>query len=50
MQIFGNLLQETDNRSAIFVRYDGLPLLERWQDYLNTGVHRCAVDNIVFAI
>ena len=43
MQIFGNLLQETDNRPAIFIRYDDLPLLEKWQDYLNTDVHRCVI-------
>lgn len=43
MQIFGNLFQEIEDRSAIFIRYDGDSLLEKWRDYLNTDTHRCII-------
>lgn len=43
MQILGNLFTEKETRSAIFMRYDELPLLEQWQEHLNMGEHRCIV-------
>lgn len=43
MQIFGKYLNETEDRSAILIRHDALPLLEQWQSYLNMGIHRCVI-------
>lgn len=41
MQIFGKYFQETEDRAAILIRHDSLPLLEQWQRFLNTNMHRC---------
>ena len=43
MPIIGRFFPETENREAVFVRYNDEPLLEQWQDDLNTGNHHCVI-------
>lgn len=43
MSFIGDLFKEREDRPAILLRYENLPLLKQWQEDLNTGTHRCII-------